>query len=404
MKFLSLLFILFSISIFANDEGKLIFNGQTSDSISFSKTITETRYRTEMRDSTCTRQIPYEEKVCGYETRYRQECRFEPGRNRCWTEHEQQCRTVVRYRRQCSTSPGRQVCHDTPSRRECRTRADGRQICRDVPGRRVCRQEPGRQTCRDVPYNDRVCTSVPRQRCEWEPGRNICRDVPYQEYVCRMVTRYRSEDYACKKPVQIPYNVDVNVESEVDFTFKDQTNYGANVEFNFLVDDSANFNLNHKDLRSNKTFIHIVKDINKTRSGDLISIKGTASVIFLDKAEFYSPVSSGITNALLKTNSLSFLVGRVYYQQNTSFKVKIVRDGALSSPKTIFERELQASDLVIMDSNDSSVITLDFSKFGFELKNKKHEISIDVSIKPDSSMRSNLPERTISEDFKIKAE
>ena len=180
MFYLLSLLMLSSFAVSAGDSHRVQFSGQSFETFNMDTTRSVTRYRSEERESTCTRQVPYQEEVCGYVTRYERECRWEPGRERCYNEQHQECRNVTRYRQQCTQGPGRQVCRQMPGRQQCRTLPNGQQRCRQIPGRRVCEQKPGRRQCRQVPYQARECRNVPRRRCEQTPGRNICQNVPRQ--------------------------------------------------------------------------------------------------------------------------------------------------------------------------------------------------------------------------------
>lgn len=304
--------ILLTVSAFAQTESaQFVFRGQADEHVALERILTETRTRTEMRDTTCTRQIPYQAEECGNETRYRQECRWVPAREECGTNYEQRCENVTRYRQEChqgpsrrecrrvpgeevcATQPGRQVCRDvpgeqrcrtepgeqvcsqpTPPREQCRTLPNGQQECRTIPGRdsvcttrpgrqvceqgpsrRECHQEPGERVCtrrpdreecynvpgedicRSVPYQDQECRSVPVPYCRTIPGQNVCEQIPYQEHVCRNVTRYRPEQYPCKEPVQVPYEVKISVQGQLDVKF-------LNPEFATEVPFTANVGAN----------------------------------------------------------------------------------------------------------------------------------------------------------------
>ncbi|MBL6989412.1 MAG: hypothetical protein ISR65_06525 [Bacteriovoracaceae bacterium] len=213
-----------------NEEKDFLYEGQITQNFVLENVLTQTRYRDEEIDDTCTREVPYTEEVCDYQTSYRSECRDIPGQQVCDDVPYQECTDVTRYRRECSEGPStrechrepdREVCHNEPDRRECSTgpstrqchreadrqecsRAPGRQVCRDKParevcetkpaqrvceqinGRRVCRRIPGERVCRTVP-GERVCTTEPGQRqCRTIPGERVCRDVPGQRE-CRTI-------------------------------------------------------------------------------------------------------------------------------------------------------------------------------------------------------------------------
>ena len=79
MKKLFLLLFMCCVVFSANAESTKVINydGQNADSFELDLETEIIRYREEQYPSTCTRQIPYTEQVCGYETRYRQQCRTE---------------------------------------------------------------------------------------------------------------------------------------------------------------------------------------------------------------------------------------------------------------------------------------------------------------------------------------
>tara|TARA_R110002072_G_scaffold288917_1_gene455451 strand:- start:127718 stop:128938 length:1221 start_codon:yes stop_codon:yes gene_type:complete len=401
---IGLLVLLGSFSVFADASKTINFEGQNSDAFELISQISETRYRDEQRDSTCTRKVPYTVNECGYETRYRQECRFEPGRNICRTEYDRVCRTVTRYRQQCSTGPGRQVCRQGPSRKECRINRNGDRVCRSVPGRRICRTEPGRRVCRQVPYQDRVCDRRPRQVCTWQPGRNVCRQVPYQEYVCRDVVRYRDEQYACKVTVKVPYNVNIPVNADVQVNYSDLTSNGAKATLTYSIDSEGELNMSFQDLTRSPLLVFLDKVVNPTRGNDTINIDGNYNFIFRNKNEVLSPVANGINNVLLTTRSLAFNVGHVFNKDLTTVKVKIVRDGPFSGPKTMFDKTLTMDELIVETNASTDRLTIDLAKYGVKLKDKKHEVSIDVNVRLDRGLQNhrNIKTRT-SVDLELDA-
>ena len=97
------------------------FAGQGQESLTLANKLTEIRYRTEMRDSTCQRQVPYEVEECEMVPRYDRVCTTIPGYNDCHTEYDRECRNVTRYKKECHREPSRQVCRNVRrTRRECK--------------------------------------------------------------------------------------------------------------------------------------------------------------------------------------------------------------------------------------------------------------------------------------------
>ncbi len=217
------------------------FTGQETESFSLKNQLNETRYRTETRDTTCYREVPYQDQECEMVPEYDRVCRTIPGREDCRTEYDRQCRTETDYRRECNRSPDRERCSNEtryrkecergPSRRECRnerrtrqechmdnsnrqcrtepareqcrTNSAGQRRCRTIPAREICTNKPER-VCRDVSYNEQVCNTVPGELqcrqvsyqervCHTIPGEETCRNVPYSNEVCEDVPRQACE-------------------------------------------------------------------------------------------------------------------------------------------------------------------------------------------------------------------
>lgn len=192
-----------NVLAYENDRENFTYDGSSSrETVTLVSSQTETRYRTEMVNARCTRQVPVTEQICNNETRYRQECYNNPSRRECRTEYQRECRNVTDYREEC---------FNRPSQTECRME-NGRRICRNVGGGRECRR---------VPYTRQECRDFPREYCRDIPGERICRDVPYTERVCRNETRYRTEEYTCQREERVPYTVVRRFINEVEFNFRD---------------------------------------------------------------------------------------------------------------------------------------------------------------------------------------
>jgi hypothetical protein len=102
--------------------------GMDRDYVELERYLEVTRYRNRQVQSTCYRQEPYQYRVCRNVTRYRRECRMVPGRRVCNTVYRRRCTVVNGQRRcrnvpvqQCRTTPSRRVCRDVPyTDRVCR--------------------------------------------------------------------------------------------------------------------------------------------------------------------------------------------------------------------------------------------------------------------------------------------
>lgn len=239
MRLLVVLFLaVLNFSVHAQVESLINFRGQNSEVIKIEKNINVTRPVAYQVPDTCYNSIPYQSYECRDVTRYREQCRYIPSSQNCWTDYDRVCRNVTRYREECSTGPSRQVCTTSPSRevcverptREvCRTNSSGQQTCQTVGGGQSCQtvggsqschSVPGEKTCRQVSYTDQDCENVPRQRCETIPGRNQCDQIPYSEEVCGNETRYRQEPYACQRTAYRDETKVTKLSGQIDVRFE----------------------------------------------------------------------------------------------------------------------------------------------------------------------------------------
>lgn len=370
----SILVLLFTSSSFASESTTIDFYGQESDLLTLDTINTVTRYRDRVVDSTCTRQIPYQTQECGNETRYREECSWQPGRNVCRTEYQQVCRNVRRTRRECTNQPGQRRCRMTQPRQICR---NGQ--CRTEPARRICEDGPSRQVCRNVNYNDRVCNREPRQVCNLEPGRNVCRNVSYQEYVCRNVTRYRSETYACRRTIQDPYEVNRKVSADVNIEYKGATRKAdTSLIFNLL--ETGSLSIDIADNSPVDKLISVEKNLSINEEPDQTKTTGLITFKFFNKDKVLAPIKSGISSAGLSSSSAYFSIGKVSHPKKLNIHLKIVRDGLFSSPKTLLNKTLSSDHFSISENGNKSKVTVDLSQFGVSLDDKKYEVTVKVML------------------------
>ncbi len=372
--FLALLLIMGFSATQASESQTLTFNGQPADSLTLETIDTITRYREEDRDTTCTRKVPYETEECGYETRYRQECRWQDGRNVCRTEYERVCRTVTRYRRECRQGEPRRVCRQTDPTRICR---NGR--CRTEPGRTVCDYKPGRQVCTQVPYQDRECTREPRRVCNWEPGRNVCSQVPYQEWVCRTVTRYRDEQYACRRTVRIPYNFDRKVKANININYNDPTQQGL-VDFILTLDKGGQVSVKGNDRSDKPVLIGMSKVSNTDLSEDETLTTVGLEFNLYDKETELAPVKENIRSAGLTRTGAWFTMGRITNPDRVRVGVTITRKTILGNTRTPFNKILSANELNLTRNGDGTKVLIDLSKYGVSLDDKKWTMKVDVNL------------------------
>lgn len=379
MRLLNVLFLAaMSFSALAQVDSQINFRGQNSEVIKVEKNISVVRPVPYQVPDTCYNQIPYQSYECRNVTRYREECRYIPASQNCWTENERVCRNVTRYREECSNGPSRQVCTTNPSREVC-TERPSRQVCTERPTREVCRTNsqgqqtcqtvgggqscqtvgggqscqtvgggqschsvPGERTCRQVSYSDQDCDNVPRQRCETIPARNQCDSIPYSEEVCGNETRYRQEPYACQRTEYRDQATAKKLTGQIDVRF--ETN-GLVEEFPVRVTVAApnakfeSFVTEAKLVKEPKVLVFLKKkNVVANESATEINLSGEI-IMEVVSAEMVSPVfPSAVKSPAFDsaTNIMSFVLDGGISAKG-AVEAKIVAKPKLGKDKVVAE-------------------------------------------------------------------
>ncbi len=392
----------------------IAFENQAEEVFDLENWLKETRYTTEVVDSTCYRKEPYVENVCRSVTRYRKECYTVPGREYCRTVNEQvcrtenryenechsvpgeqQCRVVVRYRQECSTSGGGRQCRTIPGDVQCRI-VNGENRCEKIPPREVCEDRPGQQQCRQVPYEERecsngpsrqecrqvnrphqVCESRPRQQCDWEPAHQECDQVPYQATECKDETLYRQVPYACKETVQVPHSVTLKThQANVKVLFDLKAAEGAG-EFNVALTEKGDLVLTGTEQAEKTTLALSKKDVKTTSAGDVNTIAGIFKVALFNKVDFFQAKS--ISNVQLQKKSLSFVVNGKFDMKRTALAIKISKKDDVKFEKTLKATQYTAKFDGTVTKVDVDLAALGAPKLG-GIFNKKHTVALKLKL------------------------
>jgi len=338
-----------------------------------------TLYRDEERDSTCTRQIPYTVNECGYETKYRQECNFEPGYNNCYNDTERDCNYQTRYRRVCSRGASRQVCETKPGKTTCRTNRNGERRCHTTQPRRVCRDVPGRETCRREPYRDYVCEDRVVRRCDWVPGRNVCRDVAYQDYVCRDVVKYRSEQYACKITVPVPYKVEKNHSNKLFVNFSGDFSV-AEAQFNATFNDNNKVTLKATNLNEDEQLI--TTRVKTVAGDDEYSFITNIDVNFFNKVKELMPIRANSHGLWMnKGGKFEMTLDQFELTDDVLMEIHVRRDNG----NTHFKKSFAISEFVKKNSGERMKISMDLGSKGF--KRLKALLGTGIKLKVDATIK-----------------
>lgn len=287
---------IFSSVLFSADteRGQISYSGSRGDqSISLNTEVMRTEYRWV--------QVPYQERVCRTETRYRQECRQEPPRRVCRTVNKPQCRIE----------------------QQCRTDRNGNRVCRRV---RVCRDRPVR-VCRD------------------EPGRRVCRQVPYQERVCRNETRYRQE----RRAYQV---VDSRTNANLRFNFTPiGDSSGIRTDINAVL--SREFlSLVSEDFSSPRRALVFNLHEDTRRNGRDLSINKTYSIQLKKSDALFAPIDQEMNASEISSGMISFTTGLVSFPENTEFLLRVTKGSVL------IDRKLSSGEFELLRRETQSIVRL----------------------------------------------
>ncbi len=338
----------FSINLKAESKLELNYYGQSSESLSLDIIKNETRYNYREVDTTCTRQIPHTEEVCGYETHYRQgPCHWEAGEEVCRTEG------------------GGRECHWQPGRTQCRTNHSGQEVCRDLPGHQICENKPGQRVCHTT------------------PGRQVCPQESYEVYECHDETTYTTETYACTQTVAEPYIVKRKVNAIVDLGFKSLDVSEPKFLVILELEQSGNIKISAVNKASKSALMFAKSNIEIDDAGDEdITVKGKISAKVVDKETFLAPVTKGIKSVKLSTKGISFIVGKIRNKKMISVSMKIIKKGFIGIGRhKVIEKKLKAEDFDITDVNGKSKLHLKAEKFSdLPKEGKKYLVSIELKM------------------------
>ncbi|MBK26708.1 MAG: hypothetical protein CME70_22095 [Halobacteriovorax sp.] len=313
------------------DQGSLSYSGSRGDqNLSLQTETMRTEYRWV--------QVPYQERVCRTETRYRRECRQEPPRRQCRQE---------------------------PPRRQCRT--VNKPVCRIVNGRRVCRDRPVR-VCRDIPGR-RVCRDI--------PGRRVCRDVPYQHRVCRMETRYRQERRAYQVVDRRTYaNINFNFRTVGD-TFGIRSDIRANLDREFLTIRTEDFSSPRRAL------VYSLVDSRDQRGRDT-HITKSYSVRVISAHELFRPLDEVMTSSEISNGLMTFELGLMEHPSDTKLALRV------TSGPVLFDRELSPSDFQLNHDGSKTQVAIDLARLlGNDYSGRELSIEFIVRVPRESLLNSN---------------
>lgn len=410
-------FLLLMNTAFSETQKTISYKNQREESFDLENFLKETRTRQEEVDDTCYRQVPVTENVCRNVTHYREECRTEAGHQECRTVNEpvchsetryenechyepgeQECRVVIRYREECSREGGGRQCHTVPPDIQCHRDSNGENKCEKIPAHEECSESSGRDVCRQAPYEERecstgsgrqVCEQVPRQHeecenrsrqeCDWIPSHDVCENIPYDVQVCGDEVVYHQEPYACKKTIDVPYEVTLKThEAKVQMNFL-ETEASVTPRFTVALNTKGNLSITGKDSGANKAAAFVKKEIKKVEQADVNSITAVYNISLFDRKALLSFMEKGLSNLELQKTSLSFYVNGQFDAKRASLDVRIAKKGEVK-----FEKTLKSNQFTSEFDGTGTKVTIDLEKNGApklgSLFSKKHQVTLKLKL------------------------
>lgn len=206
---------------------------------------------------------------------------------------------------------------------------------------------------------------------------------PYSRQ-CYSEPMYRQVPYSCMQTVRLPYqqkDFDVEARVIVDVTkLSNEITTGETFKVS-LEGDTLVFTASG----SKKFFIVKKKqDIRSSMNGSVKMI----DALYVSELVEAGPVLAALnmTNIAVENSSLKFKLGVVESLTNLGFSLKVVQNKFLASDKTIFDRELNSSEIQISTNGSESEATVELGKLGISLNEGKFSLTAKASAKFEGSL------------------
>lgn len=222
-----------------------------------------------------------------------------------------------------------------------------------------------------------VCTGGPG------PGYPGPGPRPYPGRTCYRQPVYRQVAYPCTQTVQIPYEVkDYDVDARV---LLDVKNLSAAVTpgEKFVVTLQGD-SLSVQTIGSKKFFIMLKKqDVRSQINGSVKFIDAFYAVELIESAPVLSALK--MTNISIEKDVLSFKLGQIENRANIGFSLNIVKK-KIGSDTVLFDRELDASEVMINTNSTGSAADVNVEKLGVNLDGGKYGLTAKAFFKVEGTL------------------
>ncbi len=207
---------------------------------------------------------------------------------------------------------------------------------------------------------------------------------PYPGRSCYQQPIYRQVAYPCTQTIQIPYTVkdyDVDARVIIDVTkASEATTPGEKFVVTLNGDD-----LSISTVSSKKFFLVLKKQANRgTMNGSVKFIDALYAVELVEAAPILKTLK--MTNISMDNSVLSFGLGPVENRANIGFSLEIIKKRALASDISLFNRELDSSEVAINANNTGAAADVNVEKLGVKLDDGKFSLTAKAFFKAEGTL------------------
>lgn len=201
---------------------------------------------------------------------------------------------------------------------------------------------------------------------------------------CYQQPIYRQIAYPCTQTIQIPYTVkdyDVDARVLIDVSkAPEAVTPGEKFVVTLQGDD-----LTLTTVGSKKFFLMLKKQSQRgTMNGSVKFVDAFYAVELIEAAPVLKALK--MTNISMNNSVLSFGMGPVENRANVGFSLSIVQKRALASDISLFNRELDSSEIVINANNTGSAADVNVEKLGVKLNDGKYSLTAKAFFKAEGSL------------------
>ena len=195
---------------------------------------------------------------------------------------------------------------------------------------------------------------------------------------------YRQVAYPCTQTVQVPYEVkdfDVDARVLVDVTkMAESTTPGEKFVITLRGDELSISTV------GSKKFFNVLKkqDVRARINGSVKFIDGLYAIELIEATPILKSLK--MTSISMEDSVLKFNLGPVENRTNIGFSLNVVKKKALASDETLFDRELDSSEIILNANNAGSAANVNVEKLGVTLRDGKYSLTAKAFFKASGSL------------------